>query len=43
MTFLITFFISSTIAFIWHAIEEKESSISDVCNFIIWCKCQILL
>ena len=36
MTFLITFFISSTIAFIWHAIEEKESSISDVCNFIIW-------
>ena len=36
MTFLITFFISSTIAFIWHSIEEKESSISDVCNFIIW-------
>ena len=35
MSFLITFFISSAIVSIWYAIEEKESSISDVCRFII--------
>lgn len=35
MSFLITFFISSAIVSIWYAIEEKESSISEVCHFII--------